>query len=384
MSPNEHYFHDRASIDHRLDPWSDDETTALYEPRHLYSLRQMQPKPRATARAAAPPIVRDEFALPEILEEYDVEPTYPTRGVARGAAQPARRAAPQQRNTRKHSTQPWPAPAVSTWPAAAPPSSQGARLRVVPAQTYTPARAAPSASRQLQNRPPARPVLPEHDFDEEDNPFARPSLSSSLWLRTTAAAAGLFGAVLFGRVLLDTSNAPNTQIPMPLSAAALDATQAPSLEAPKAPEPLAAASVATSLQPFAATNERSNERPTKHARRSRTTREHNADASQARAEARPRQPKARSYEPTTAPAPAEERESKPASSTPAMLRINSRPWSQVFIDGKLFGNTPQLGIQLSAGKHSVRLVNSEFGMSKTITLKLAAGESVTRVEMLSE
>jgi serine/threonine-protein kinase len=80
----------------------------------------------------------------------------------------------------------------------------------------------------------------------------------------------------------------------------------------------------------------------------------------------------------------DERDSKSARGVPAMLRINSRPWSQIFIDGKWIGNTPQLGIQLSAGNHSVRLVNSEFGMSKTFTVKLAAGEQVTRVETLTE
>ncbi|HKP58361.1 MAG TPA: PEGA domain-containing protein [Polyangiales bacterium] len=80
----------------------------------------------------------------------------------------------------------------------------------------------------------------------------------------------------------------------------------------------------------------------------------------------------------------DESDSKASNGTPGLLRINSRPWSQVFIDGKLIGNTPQFGISLPAGKHSVRLVNAEFGMSKVFTLKLGAGESVTRVEMLSE
>jgi PEGA domain len=385
MSPNEHYFHDRASIHNRLDPWSDDETTARYESRHVYSLRQTQPRTRRAGAASAAPIVPDELTLPDILEEYDLEPTpYPKRRVTRGAAQPARRAAPEQRNSRAHSTQPW--PAGSAWPAASAASSHGARLVVVPAQPHTAARTAPSASRQLQNRPPLWPVLSTRDDEEEEeNPFARPSLSSSTWFRTTAAAAALFGAVLFGRVLLDASSVPNTQVSMPLGAAAPDATQAPatpSLEGPKAPEPPAAASVTPAPQPFAATSEHPNERPTSRARRPRTTREHTANTSRPQTEVRLRQPKARSHEP--APAIAEERESKPVRSAPAMLRINSRPWSQVFIDGKLFGNTPQLGIQLTAGKHSIRLVNSEFGMSKTFTLKLAAGESVTRVEMLSE
>jgi hypothetical protein len=66
------------------------------------------------------------------------------------------------------------------------------------------------------------------------------------------------------------------------------------------------------------------------------------------------------------------------------LRINSRPWSQVFIDGRLVGNTPQLGVRLPAGHYSVRLANPELGMTKTIVVNLAAGELVSRVEMLEE
>jgi serine/threonine-protein kinase len=66
------------------------------------------------------------------------------------------------------------------------------------------------------------------------------------------------------------------------------------------------------------------------------------------------------------------------------LRINSRPWSQVYVDGKLIGNTPQMSIDVKAGAHNVRLVNSEFSMSKVIELNVAPGEVVSRVELLDE
>lgn len=65
-----------------------------------------------------------------------------------------------------------------------------------------------------------------------------------------------------------------------------------------------------------------------------------------------------------------------------MLRINSRPWSQVYLDGRLIGNTPQMSLQVPAGRYTVRLANPELGMSKTIFVTVAAGESVTRVESL--
>ncbi|MCU0672410.1 MAG: PEGA domain-containing protein [Myxococcota bacterium] len=64
------------------------------------------------------------------------------------------------------------------------------------------------------------------------------------------------------------------------------------------------------------------------------------------------------------------------------LRINSRPWSQVFVDGRLIGNTPQMNISLSAGRHQVTLVNPDFNVRHTISVNVVAGETVTRIEDL--
>lgn len=61
------------------------------------------------------------------------------------------------------------------------------------------------------------------------------------------------------------------------------------------------------------------------------------------------------------------------------LRINSRPWSQVFVDGRLIGNTPQMNVSLSAGRHQVTLVNPDFSIRHTINVTIAAGETVTRI-----
>lgn len=66
------------------------------------------------------------------------------------------------------------------------------------------------------------------------------------------------------------------------------------------------------------------------------------------------------------------------------LRVNSRPWAQVFIDGKLVGNTPQLGIVMPPGEHSVRLNNPTFAMSKSIQVDVRAGKTVTLVEQLDQ
>ena len=43
------------------------------------------------------------------------------------------------------------------------------------------------------------------------------------------------------------------------------------------------------------------------------------------------------------------RAAAPAGGNQGTLRINSRPWSQVYVDGRLIGNTPQMNIPLSLG-----------------------------------
>jgi serine/threonine-protein kinase len=73
-----------------------------------------------------------------------------------------------------------------------------------------------------------------------------------------------------------------------------------------------------------------------------------------------------------------------ASGSGGTLRVNTRPWAQVFIDGKLVGNTPQLGIPLKAGSHRVKLVNPDLGLSKQITVKVKAGQTVTKILNLVE
>jgi hypothetical protein len=66
------------------------------------------------------------------------------------------------------------------------------------------------------------------------------------------------------------------------------------------------------------------------------------------------------------------------------LRINSRPWAQVIVDGRLVGNTPQQSLLLSAGTHKVQLVNQQMGMSKTVHIPIPAGQVVTQVLNLTD
>ena len=65
------------------------------------------------------------------------------------------------------------------------------------------------------------------------------------------------------------------------------------------------------------------------------------------------------------------------------LRINTRPWSMVYVDGRLMGHTPQMNISLSAGNHRVTLVNPEFSIRQTITVTILAGQTVTKIVTLN-
>jgi len=76
-----------------------------------------------------------------------------------------------------------------------------------------------------------------------------------------------------------------------------------------------------------------------------------------------------------APAPV----AAPAAGDGGALRVNSRPWSQVYVDGRLVGNTPLLNLPLRAGKHKVKLVNPDMGMSKQLTVQIDKGKATTKV-----
>jgi len=81
------------------------------------------------------------------------------------------------------------------------------------------------------------------------------------------------------------------------------------------------------------------------------------------------------------PAPtARATKSQPAAgSGTGTLRLNTRPWSRISIDGVPRGNTPQMNLQLSAGTHTITLSNPEFGLTKELVVTIKPGETVTRV-----
>ena len=56
------------------------------------------------------------------------------------------------------------------------------------------------------------------------------------------------------------------------------------------------------------------------------------------------------------------------------LRLNTDPWSEVYLSNKKLGVTP-LDIKLPLGKHTLTLVNSENGARKTVPITIDAGKA---------
>ena len=77
------------------------------------------------------------------------------------------------------------------------------------------------------------------------------------------------------------------------------------------------------------------------------------------------------------PAPANTLPSSPSVEM-GQLNLDSTPWSLVSSDGKQLGQTPLVGVKLSAGTHVLTLKNSEFGLETQYTVTIQAGKTVAR------
>jgi hypothetical protein len=74
---------------------------------------------------------------------------------------------------------------------------------------------------------------------------------------------------------------------------------------------------------------------------------------------------------------------KPASGGEGFLRLGSKPWTKIAIDGKDTGETtPQGKLRLSAGKHTITLTNPQFGVKETFLVEIRAGETETVIKDL--
>jgi serine/threonine-protein kinase len=55
-----------------------------------------------------------------------------------------------------------------------------------------------------------------------------------------------------------------------------------------------------------------------------------------------------------------------ASKGKLLVRVN--PWADVVVDGRMVGATPLSAIEVSAGRHSVTVTNSELGKTRTVAV----------------
>jgi serine/threonine protein kinase len=83
--------------------------------------------------------------------------------------------------------------------------------------------------------------------------------------------------------------------------------------------------------------------------------------------------------PTPAPTPAPAPAPAPAPSVAGTgtLNVQSRPAARVMLDGTEIGYTPIVGLEVSAGRHRVVLINEEFDMERSYLVNIDAGQSRT-------
>ncbi|QSQ11401.1 serine/threonine-protein kinase [Myxococcus landrumensis] len=92
-------------------------------------------------------------------------------------------------------------------------------------------------------------------------------------------------------------------------------------------------------------------------------------------------PRASVSEPAPSAAPAQAENSKAVQ--PAVLKVTSRPWAEVFVNGESRGYTPRVReLSLPPGTHQLRFVNPLCD-EVDVAVTLAAGETVTRDVVLT-
>jgi PEGA domain len=67
----------------------------------------------------------------------------------------------------------------------------------------------------------------------------------------------------------------------------------------------------------------------------------------------------------------------------AFLTMNSIPPSNCFLDGKSLGSTPKVHVTVKPGSHTVKFVDADDGLTKTVSISVGAGETKTAVAKLN-
>ncbi len=65
-----------------------------------------------------------------------------------------------------------------------------------------------------------------------------------------------------------------------------------------------------------------------------------------------------------------------------LLRLDTQPWTTVYLGRRKLGITPLLDIKLPAGRHKLRLVNKEAGRKKSIWVVIQPGKTTSLFKKL--
>lgn len=75
------------------------------------------------------------------------------------------------------------------------------------------------------------------------------------------------------------------------------------------------------------------------------------------------------------------RPAEPPPQAPGRLFVSSRPWGQLYLDGRLVGNTPAANVPLTAGTHRIRIVREGFRPYEQ-DITVGAGEHLRLVDLV--
>jgi hypothetical protein len=84
-----------------------------------------------------------------------------------------------------------------------------------------------------------------------------------------------------------------------------------------------------------------------------------------------------------APVEKSSEKSSASSSSDGWLRLGSKPWTNILVDGKDTGlHTPQTHLKLAAGSHRITLTNPQFSIKETFSVEIKSGETETVIKDL--
>ncbi len=178
------------------------------------------------------------------------------------------------------------------------------------------------------------------------------------------------------------ADAPKAEVKAEAPAQVAPKAEAPKVEAPKAEAPKAAVeptkpAVVAKAEPVAKTEPKAE--PIAKSEPKHRSRAAAAEVAAPTASAKEEE----TAEPAEKPAKAVAKPEKQAAGAEGYLRIGSKPWTNITVDGKDTGlHTPQTKLKLAAGVHKITLANPQFNIKETFSVTIGAGETETVIKDL--